>query len=739
MHLRQLFFAALFLISLSSIGKNTLIIQPTPQSVELKSGEIEKPAAVRLIGKTTADAHAVNLLQTFFTEGTAKKDFAVYMGERGNRDLRRYAARIPARAEGYYLAIENDKIIIAGNDKRGTYYAVRTLQQIMEQSQNLPLLEITDYPDVAARGVVEGFYGTPWSFEDRISLLNFFGENKLNTYIYGPKDDPYHGFGEKWRVPYPEKEAQAIKKLLQKAEDNHVDFVWAIHPGRDIKWNAEDRDFLMKKFESMYQLGVRAFAVFFDDISGEGTNPEKQAELLNYVDNNFVQKKKDVLPLILCPTEYNKSWSNIERGYLPTLGKNLNPSIHTMWTGDRVISDITVDGLQWINNHIRREAYIWWNFPVSDYVRDHLLMGPAYGLDTDAGNLMSGFMTNPMERAEASKIAIYSVADYAWNTQNYEPMHAWERAIKNIMPSDADALRIFAHHNADLGANGHGYRRDESWEFKETANEYLQNIRNNQTDLNNTLKVQEEFANILYASNILMQNQDNPALVKEIAPWLKQFRLLGESGLVLLSLEQAFANKNKSRFDALYGYMKQLKEQMHEISNTHNQNPYQPGVKTGTLVLEPLIDSTLLVLADRYAETYGTTLPRLADYTPHLLFSNVEQVKDTPVRFLRKNITINPLLEVVKIPAGGYIGLELVPAQKIASARINTGLEQFPAWIAVQLSTDGVNWTPYNGKPNNQNVWIGGKSESAYRFIRLINTSENEQEMYLRQFEVKVE
>ena len=64
----------------------------------------------------------------------------------------------------------------------------------------------------------------------------------------------------------------------------------------------------------MYQLGVRGFAVFFDDISGEGTKADKQADLLNYLDDHFVKVKGDVEPLIMCPTEYNKAWSNV-KGY----------------------------------------------------------------------------------------------------------------------------------------------------------------------------------------------------------------------------------------------------------------------------------------------------------------------------------------------------------------------------------------------------------------------------------------
>ena len=156
------------------------------------------------------------------------------------------------------------------------------MQQLLNDNQ-LPITEITDYPEVRFRGVVEGFYGTPWSHQARLRHLKFYGENKMNTYIYGPKDDPYHR-SPNWRLPYPEQEAKQIKELVQVAKQNAVNFVWAIHPGQDIKWNQEDRDNLLAKFEKMYELGVRSYAVFFDDISGEGTKADKQAELLNYID-----------------------------------------------------------------------------------------------------------------------------------------------------------------------------------------------------------------------------------------------------------------------------------------------------------------------------------------------------------------------------------------------------------------------------------------------------------------------
>ena len=105
----------------------------------------------------------------------------------------------------------------------------------------------------------------------------------MNTYIYGPKDDPFHSAS--WREPYPADQAKLIKELTTEAARNKVDFVWAIHPGQDIKWNATDSNNVITKFEQMYDLGVRAFAVFFDDISGEGTNAAKQAGLMNFINH----------------------------------------------------------------------------------------------------------------------------------------------------------------------------------------------------------------------------------------------------------------------------------------------------------------------------------------------------------------------------------------------------------------------------------------------------------------------
>ena len=306
MNMKKTFLATICLFSGMTMYSQQIDIQPVPQKMTPATQTIQLTGNYQLNGMNEANPYASKALKTLLGTGeSVKGGIKVYIGEKGDKAVSKYKKFIPAQAEGYFVRISPKEIVLAGYDERGTYYAVQTFRQLMEDGQ-LPVTDITDWPDIRFRGVVEGFYGTPWSHEARLRHLKFYGENKMNTYIYGPKDDPYHS-SPNWRLPYPEQEAKQLQQLVNVAKENAVDFVWAIHPGKDIKWNQEDRDNLLGKFNKMYDLGVRSFAVFFDDISGEGTNPDRQAELLNYIDEQFVKVKKDVNPLIMCPTEYNKS------------------------------------------------------------------------------------------------------------------------------------------------------------------------------------------------------------------------------------------------------------------------------------------------------------------------------------------------------------------------------------------------------------------------------------------------
>ena len=753
-----------------------MAVQPVPQEVQMSGRTLSFPTALHLVGSDEANVHAVELLRSLLPDAVpcssasaAGRQYRILIGEKNDKSVKKYRRQIPPHAEGYYLSVGKKEIVVAGYDERGTYYGVQTLRQllsaalsesmsrsasspksasafsvspasasasevVLSDSASLPEITVKDYPAVRYRGVVEGFYGTPWSHEARLRQLRFYGENKMNTYIYGPKNDPYHSCPG-WRKPYPEKESAQIRELVKVAAENEVNFVWAIHPGQDIKWNDEDRRLLIAKLESMYNLGVRSFAVFFDDISGEGTDPHRQADLLNYIDRHFVKAKPDVTPLVMCPTEYNRSWSNPKGNYLTTLGEKLDPSIQIMWTGDKVVADIKEESMEWINARIRRPAYIWWNFPVSDYVRDHLLLGPVYGNDTHIASAMSGFVTNPMEHAEASKIAIYGVADYAWNPGQYDAQQTWEAAIREVLPGAAGELQFFAAHNSDLGINGHNYRREESVEVKPVADRFLKSYLTDGTwrteDYQQLLSLTRRMQS---ASDILLVDTENRPLIEEITPWLLQFKLLGEIGEKTLQLAQLISNGSVSEsFLSSYRHIRALQQQLYLNDQRYNQNGYQPGMRPASLVIKPLIDQTFVAAVERYNRLTGSSLAATVEYSPHKLVSDVPQIQHLPLQARGKQVLVTPSNEVGRWGAGQKVEIELDKVYPLTGIIVNFFKNEPCPWGRFEISVDGKQWRTVEHVHQGVRQRVYFKNEPV-RFVRFTNVSDEAHEVFFRQF-----
>src|SRR5712692_5347913 len=115
------------------------------------------------------------------------------------------------------------------------------------------------------RGIVEGFFGPPWSMAHRAAMFEFGAARGMNTYLYAPKDDPYHR--ERWQEPYPEKKWDELVQLIRSARKYKIDFVYGFHPGKGLRFG-DDRPLLrlLAKAERFYDAGVRTFAILFDDI-----------------------------------------------------------------------------------------------------------------------------------------------------------------------------------------------------------------------------------------------------------------------------------------------------------------------------------------------------------------------------------------------------------------------------------------------------------------------------------------
>ena len=561
------------------IDHKGIVINPTPQKIERIEAEgLNINGGVALRGKAKEFSSDINFLG--INPKGAK--LSIKYGAKAAKNL-------VSKSGAYNLNITAKGIVINAYDELGAFYAIQTLRQVVESPASkegiLPALSINDYPDLQYRGVVEGFYGTPWSHEVRLSLIDVYGRYKMNYYIYGPKDDPYHS-SPYWREPYPEEEAREISELVEACKRNRVNFVWAIHPGQDIKWEESDIQNLINKFEAMYKLGVRAFAVHFDDISGAGTNPYYQTELMNILNEDFVAKKGDVASLIVCPTDYTRLWANpTERGSLYVYGNELHPSIDVFWTGDAVCSDMTPKTMEWISTRIKRPALFWWNYPVTDYARHIIMQGPVYGLSPVlTENETRGLVSNPMEHGEASKLALYSVADYTWNTSDYNPIDSWERGLEWLAPEVKEAYRLFAIHSCDTET---GYRRYESWETKTFG------FEDYSPELSATLM--EELKRI-EAVPAEMEAMENKALLKELRPWLVEFGKLGtRCRKALEMLDRYMQASDDKKFEGFW------EAYVNNLMSLEDIEAYDAH-RVGTMKLKPFYERTMDGLVSRYYE-----------------------------------------------------------------------------------------------------------------------------------------
>ena len=305
---------------------------------------------------------------------------------------------------------------------------------------------------IPVRGVVEGFYGKPWTQRQRTDMLAFCEAHGLNAYIYAPKDDPYHR--AKWREPYPKARLERLASLVREARKRQVRFIFAVSPGLDFSYgppgNAEDRERLLEKLEALYGIGVRDFAVFFDDI--EKKDGRGQAELLRWLDGNFVRAHGDVSPLLTVPAEYHladmQGADGLPKPYTKDFSGGLPKDAMPLFTGDGVVrAGLSGETLDRAAGLYGRRLGLWWNYPVNDYMEAKLALGPVEKLPKDG---IPAIFFNPMTFEALSKIALATGAAYALDPEGYEPRAAWGKALREQYGDLAPEMALFAEHSRHL-------------------------------------------------------------------------------------------------------------------------------------------------------------------------------------------------------------------------------------------------------------------------------------------------
>ncbi|MET8077985.1 beta-N-acetylglucosaminidase domain-containing protein [Streptomyces sp. NPDC005303] len=580
-------------------------VWPTPQSMSVGSGRIPVPRrVVEVVGPHT-DPSARRVAEAALRAAGADRITAVdagdrppaaaltvYLGGPGEnpataRALTRLGAASPSGlvSGGYVLAAGRSHgqalLALSGVDPTGTFYAAQTLRQLLAGKSELPVVKVRDWPTAALRGVIEGFYGTPWTHAERLAQLDFYGRTKQNVYVYSPKDDDY--LRARWRDEYPAATLAQLKELVDRADADHVRFTYALSPGLSVCYSSgADVKALTAKFDSLYAIGVRSFAIPLDDISytkwncpederefgtGGGAAGAAQAHLLNTVWKDFSATHPGLQPLETVPTEYSDL---ADSPYKKALRERLDPSVVVEWTGVGVIAPtITTDQVEQARQVYGHPILVWDNYPVNDYVTSRLLLGPYTGREPGVAAAATGVTANPMVQGEASRLALFTSAAYLWSPNAYDPRKAFLASVRDLAgPNAAKWLRIFAENNysSQLDAT-------ESPTLTRLIAAFRKAYEHDSGLDRAAAALKSYFTDMAATPAQLQARLDNPGFLDETSAWLDKLGSYGTAGGT--AVELLLAHKAGDT-DAVSTYWKQLQRDRKELDAIPQQ--VSPGV-----------------------------------------------------------------------------------------------------------------------------------------------------------------
>ena len=378
--------------------------------------------------------------------------------------------------------------------------------------------EVEDYADVGSRGFIEGYYGNPWSVEDRSELMRWSGYYKLNSYFYAPKDDPKHNAN--WRDLYTDQEIETmIKPLAQAGNESKCRFVYALHPymkdathpnplRHDANYEA-DLKVMQDKFAQVIDAGVRQIAILADDAPNVGGS--NYIKMLNDMTDWLKEKQKTYpdlkLTLPFCVQEY--------MGWGQSYFSDFPDNVQIIMTGGQVFGEASENFTNSFMNTVGRGPYLWINWPCTDNSKNHLIMG---GYDTFLHpgvnpSKVEGIVLNPMQQSEPSKVAIFGNACYSWNIwqSKAEADEIWNDSFQyvdhnsSLTTQSSKALRELSKHMINqnmIGGDNPVTPLDESVELKPKLDALKSALNSHTATVEQVNELIQEFETLAKASQI---------------------------------------------------------------------------------------------------------------------------------------------------------------------------------------------------------------------------------------------
>ncbi|MDO5048547.1 MAG: beta-N-acetylglucosaminidase domain-containing protein [Actinomycetaceae bacterium] len=758
------------IVAAAEQSETTYKIYPIPKQISYSEGswalrdlnvvydnEVDSATKARL--GEVAELKGLSVTESDAANGAKTNIFVGVHGSQGpaSRVISQNVESDAATFEGidaYQLVVRDNNIYVLGKDTDSAFYGLTTLYHVVKQidARTIRNFSVTDSADVVSRGFIEGYYGNPWSLEDRISLMEWGGYYKLNSYFYAPKDDPKHN--KEWRELYTQEELDTlIKPLAEAGNSSKTRFVYALHPlmYNPIRFESsyeQDLKVLQDKFAQVLSAGVRQIAILADDAKLQ--KQEYTIRLLTDM-TNWLKQQKEIYPdlkltLPYCVQEY--------MSYGHPYFQQFPSNVQIIMTGGRVWGEVSQDFTERFTQTAGRGPYLWINWPCTDNSKQHLIMG-GYSTflhpNVDPTNIQ-GIVLNPMQQSEPSKVGIFGNAAYSWNIWDSEDEaeQAWRDSFSFVQDNSAvaspasEALFELSKHQINQNMSSIVRELQESVELREHLNALLEKIQAGTVTSEDIASVRAEFKVLQDAAKTfrelgnpkLLGNMDDysaPDANEQMAPWLDAWDDTTAAALAYLDAVESYINDDVSMM------MNQLAtaQQAFADSKTHKfyyVNHYEYA-EVGVQHIVPFIESIDRYLNDQVRivsnpEAVVTTY--ISDVFTNPTSGSIDSILDSDDSTIAEFRNPNFLYK------DNYVGLKFSRPMTLENARFAFGGGKNHFYAAkVQYTLDGEAWTDASSevferpRGNETPIEISGLSIEGVTGVRLIATRDNGDDLWL--------
>jgi len=302
-----------------------------------------------------------------------------------------------------------------------------------------------------ALGIIEGYYGQPWSWEARAETIAFLAPHGYGFYFYAPKADLF--LRERWQEDHPRDIAEQLRMLAARCRDLGVRFGVGLSPFEIWReFGQATKSALRRKLSFVADIGVVDLAILFDDMKGDvPALAALQVEIVHWIAAHVPTAK-----LVVCPTYYSddplldRFFGARPTNYLKDFGARLDPAIDIFWTGEEVCSrQISCGHVERVANTLRRKPFLWDNYPVNDGKRmsQYLHLRGFTGRPASLASCVAAHAINPALQPVLSRIPALTLVESYGKGECYE----YERALANAAAQVAGtALAELIRHDISL-------------------------------------------------------------------------------------------------------------------------------------------------------------------------------------------------------------------------------------------------------------------------------------------------